>query len=84
MLHRFWFCLAQSTTPSILNLGCGITAYDEADARDILQERVFSIYGTREILSMMKDVDVSTLDEDHIRPNMGTPAARGVWFPLLQ
>jgi len=83
MLRRYWFNLASSESPSILNIGCGITAYDEADARRILEEKVFSVYGAREVLSTIEDVDISTLEENHVRPNMGLPVIRGVWFPPL-
>lgn len=31
---------------------------------------------------MIEDVDVSTLDPEHVLPNTGVPAARGIWFPL--
>lgn len=83
MLHRYWFKFTHSTSPSILNLGCGITAYDEEDAKRLLQDKVFSVYGSRQIIDTIKDIDVSTLDENHVRSNMGSPANRGVWFPLM-
>ena len=34
MLHRYWFTFEKSVEPCILNLGCGVTAIDEADAHD--------------------------------------------------
>jgi|HubBroStandDraft_6_1064221.scaffolds.fasta_scaffold18377_2 hypothetical protein len=83
MLHRYWFSFTPSSGASVLNRGCGITAYDEADARKMLEEKVFPVYGQAEILSVIEDIDVSTLDEHHVRPNMGVPVVRGVWFPLL-
>jgi len=83
MLKRYWFQFAQSTSPSVLNIGCGITAYSEEDARNILEEKVFSIYPCREVLNVTEGVDVSTLDENHVLPNMALPTTRGVWFPLL-
>jgi len=83
MLHRYWIKLTRSSSPSILNLGCGITAYNEEDARGILQEQVFPVYGSREIIDIVENIDISTLDERHVRLNMGSPVTRGVWFPLL-
>jgi hypothetical protein len=83
MLRRYWLELATTRTPSALNLGCGITAYDEADARRIFEDRVVTVFGSRAIMAMMADIDVSTLDQGHIRANMGDPSSRGVWFPLL-
>jgi hypothetical protein len=67
----------------VLNIGCGVTAYDEGDARNILNDKVFPLYGFREILDVVKDIDVSLLDEGHVRPNMGPSSNRGVWFPHL-
>jgi hypothetical protein len=74
---------APSETPSPLNLGCGISAYNLADAKQLLTDQVFTTYGPREIAEVTEDVDISTLDELHVRPNMGLPVKRGVWFPLL-
>ena len=34
------------------------------------------------IESISEDVDISTLDEGHVRPNMGNPLRRGIWFPI--
>ena len=83
MLHRFWFNFVPVSSPSILNLGCGITAYGLNDARLILNDMVFSVYGVREVVDVIKDVDISTLEENHVRENMGVPVVRGVWFPLI-
>ncbi|AXI04233.1 hypothetical protein HYN46_16155 [Aquirhabdus parva] len=83
VLHRFWFTLDRSLSPSVLNLGCGISAYSLDDAKHILAEQVFNIFGVRDILDVIEDVDVSTLEENHVRSNMGIPTIRGVWFPLL-
>jgi hypothetical protein len=83
MLHRFWLSFTQSSSPSVLNLGCGVTGYDQQDALNLVKEMVFSIYGPREIVGIVEDVDISTLDANHVRPKMGLPIRRGVWFPLL-
>jgi hypothetical protein len=53
-----------------------------ADARSLLDE-VFSIHGGRRVARVVQNVDISTLEENHVRPNMGNPVVRGVWFPLL-
>ena len=83
MLKRFWFVFKPSAESSVLEMGCGVTAYDRADAEKLLEEQAFPFYGARSIDKVVEDVDVSTLDDKHIRPNMGNPAARGVWFPLV-
>jgi hypothetical protein len=83
MLQRFWFKFRNGAHPTILSLGCGVTAYDLSDAHEILREQVFSIYQEQLVVQVIADIDVSTLDEKHIRPNMGNPAVRGLWFPLF-
>lgn len=72
-----------SDMASILNLGCGITAYNEDDVIGIFSKIVVPTYGKREISYITVDVDVSKLDQNHIIPNMSSPAARGVWFPVM-
>lgn len=84
MLNRYWFKFAEGGNPAFLDLGCGITAYDEVDAREILRDEVFSLYGSRDVVEVIADVDIQTLEANHVRPNMGVPVWRGVWFPNLQ
>lgn len=79
-LHRFWFSFEDLPPFSILNVGCGVTAYTYDDALQILKDRVFA--QSLPASSVIADVDVSTLDENHVRPNMGVVTQRGVWFPL--
>lgn len=83
MLHRYWFRLSSHGEPSVLNLGCGITAYDMEDAKRLMVQEVFSVFDTREVLEVIADVDVGTLDQGHVIPNMASPSNRGVWFPRL-
>ena len=66
-----------------LGYGCGVTAYDEADAMKLKEAHLFPIYGTRTILEIVQDIDVRTLNEKKIRPNMGNPAVRGIWFACI-
>ncbi len=83
MLKRYWFNFVPSTSSSVLNIGCGITAYTEDDARNILEQMVFSFYSRREVLEVIIDVDINTLDGNHVRPNMSSPLIRGIWFPVM-
>lgn len=83
MLHRYWFTFENSSKPSILNLGCGVTAVDEADARQMVKDQVYPVFGLQKIDGVVTDVDISTLDQGHVIPNMKMPLARGVWFPWL-
>jgi hypothetical protein len=79
-LHRFWFSFEGLPPFSILGAGCGVTAYGYDDAVQILKDRVFA--QSLPAWKVIEDVDVSTLDENHVRLNMGVVTQRGVWFPL--
>jgi hypothetical protein len=81
VLRRYWFRFENEGSHLALNLGCGITALSYEDAIEILRQRVF--HGEMPAVEeVIEDVDISTLDEMHIHPNMGCVATRGVWFPL--
>ena len=82
MLTRFWFRYKNLKRFSSLTLGCGITAFDQNDALAILRERVFDRLGeSPEIMEIVRDVDIRSLDQGHVIPNMEPPVIRGVWFP---
>lgn len=82
ILHRFWFTFADPPQFSPLGLGCGVTAYDYADASNLLKATVFGEMPALTIQSVTEDVDIQTLDRNHVIPNMGIAVNRGVWFPL--
>ncbi len=84
MLRRYWFSFVKSGLPSVLNIGCGVTAYDERDARSMLIDKVFPVFGARDVVSVAENVDVNSLDDGHVRPNMGIPSNRGVWVLDMQ
>ena len=82
ILHRFWFTFSDPPQFSPLGLGCGVTAYDYADALAILKTTVFGEKPALTIKSVTEDIDIRTLDQDQVIPNMGVVVNRGVWFPL--
>ena len=73
-LIRYWF----ACTPGY---GIGITAYSRAKA-EILANKIASDFKWK-IMNVVENIDVSTLDQNHIIPNMGPPNFEGVWFPYL-
>ena len=79
VLHRFWLTVADdgNTSP----VGYGVTAFDEADALDILGRVVFAGRFLPNVLEVRADVDVRDLDRGHVVPNMNPPNWRGVWYP---
>lgn len=82
MLRRFWFEFEKVNEPTPFNMGCGITAYDYADAVRLLNERVLAREALGKIVRCQEDIDVSALDKNHILPNIGSVVERGIWFPL--
>ncbi len=82
---RYWlkFNLEDvADTPFGIKLGCGITALSKYDALKIVEEKMFSSKIIPPISSTVEDIDLSSLDENHIIPNMLSPTMRGIWFPL--
>lgn len=79
-MKRFWFEFDNPPSFSPLGLGCGVTATNLIGALDIVRR----MDGGAELViaRTIEDVDVSTLDPHHVRPNMGNPMSPGVWFPL--
>ena len=76
-MERFWARTRPLAQASPLNLGIGVTARSEADALALIAEHFSEVQVERiEILD-----DLATLDERHVRPNMGDHMVRGVWFP---
>jgi hypothetical protein len=62
-------------------MGCGVTATTEDEAIASVKRRVFADGDLPPIRTLLPDVDVSTLDPGHVRPNMGNPSVAGIWFP---
>jgi hypothetical protein len=84
-LHRYWYQLdltGYDEPPAGSQLGVGVTAHDQSDATRLIATRVFGGRSLPPILSITSDVDISSLDPGHVRPNMGNVLARGIWFPL--
>lgn len=66
---------------SWLRRGVGVTAADPEDALAIIHAELGRYGEIPEPAEVIHDVDVSTLDEDHILPNIGPVVWRGVWWP---
>ena len=82
-MPRYWFNFKGNLLdlPPGLIMGCGVTAYNYADAISIVQQKVFKGKELPEIKTKIENIDVSTLDKAHVLPNMKDPTLRGVWFP---
>jgi hypothetical protein len=67
-------------------LGFGVTAVDLEDALEIVRREFFERNDLEmpPVRQVVENVDVSTLDEGHVRPNLHPPNWRGVWYPKLR
>lgn len=87
-MKRYWFEFKINQimgAPFGIQLGCGITAFNFEDAMSILKEKIFREQDTPQIIKCVEDIDLSTLDSNHIIPNINPnspPTMRGVWFPI--
>ncbi len=79
-LIRFWFKFENNPFP--VKLGCGVTAFNDIDALTIIREQVFKNKNLPQVTIKIENVDITTLDQGHVVPNMFSPNYRGIWFPL--
>jgi hypothetical protein len=81
-LRRFWIEFEKDKDdPWRHGLGFGVTAYDAKDALSLLAESICKESKFPVVRKMISDVDVSTLDQGHVIPNMESPIWRGIWYP---
>lgn len=84
-LIRYWFEFdieSAFTYPPGIGYGCGVTAYNIDDALKIIDEKIFGEIKRSPFKIIKENIDISTLDQGHVIPNMKHPLSRGVWFPL--
>jgi len=84
-LIRYWVEFSfenYNDLPAGISMGCGVTAYSQDDAIRVLNEKVFREKSMCPIKKLIENVDIRILDQNHVIPNMKTPAERGVWFPV--
>src|SRR4051812_13418880 len=77
-MHRFWFQL--DTDRIGFSYGAGVTAFDELDARALLKA---AMAVEPPILSVIADVDISTLDSGHVLPNTLPPDGAACGSPSV-
>ena len=89
--HRYWIEFVSAPPrggEGYVPLGmlarcCGITAYTFNDALYLIREQLTLGRDLPPIHDVIEDIDIATLDSGHIRPNMGEPLWRGVWWPRI-
>lgn len=80
-LHRYWIRFRPHPSQTVPRPGCGVTAYNYEDALEILVNTVFRGKEMPAIEDVIDDVDIRSLDQKHVIPNMEVPIWRGVWYP---
>jgi hypothetical protein len=84
-LRRFWAEFELSGLeyiPAGIAIGCGVTAFSFDDAMGLIRDSIFAGHDMPLIARFVEDVDIRSLDQNHVVPNMGVPSRRGIWFPL--
>ncbi|MGZ3274231.1 MAG: hypothetical protein ACXU8Z_10745 [Caulobacteraceae bacterium] len=77
-MERFWVKTRPSVDPTPLNMGIGVTAASEADARLLIRLH----FGDEVVVENVTVIaDMAEIDQDHVVPNMGNHMVRGVWWP---
>jgi hypothetical protein len=61
---------------------CGVTALSYEDALQLLQEHVFVDTPLPKIQRVVEGVDLSLPEFDRVRPWLGAPMWRSVWYPF--
>ena len=65
----------------IKNRYFGVAAWTFEDAVFLLETIIFKSGKLPPINYVIEHIDVSTLDANHILPNMGICTIRGIWYP---
>jgi hypothetical protein len=84
-LKRYWFEFELENafnSPAGIGLGCGVTAYDYDDAVSLMDQKIFVELPRPPLKNYIENVDIRTLDQGHVVPNMHAPVGRGIWFPM--
>jgi hypothetical protein len=85
-VKRYWFEFVVDpqewrSPGSVLRAGCGVTGWDREDCLALIRTHVLKGDPLPPIGREVEDVDVSTLDQGHVTPNMLSIFPRGIWFP---
>lgn len=83
MLRRYWFTFEGDarSLPAGLAMGSGVTAASRDEAAELIRRDLLSGKDLPPVARVVEDVDVSTLDPNHVLPNIGPSNVRGIWFP---
>ncbi|MCA9250591.1 MAG: hypothetical protein R3E58_08480 [Phycisphaerae bacterium] len=84
LLTRYWFKLDADVAQSFgIRRDYGVTAHSIDDAILLLTKHALDGRDLAKKFELEIDIDVDTLDHNHVTPNIGDCSIRGVWFPNL-
>lgn len=75
-LHRYWIEFNPEDISENKTIGYGVTAFDYADALQLLNEKIFT-GGLPTVTALIEDADVETLGLEAV----GRVERRGIWYP---
>ncbi len=80
-MQPYWITIIKQAEPAMygLQLGAGVTAISESDARKLFEAAFGTAY---QIAQIHPITDMREIEQNHVRPNMGNWFMRGIWFPL--
>ncbi len=87
MLKQFWFIIYPQDKFGPRNIG--VSANTLIEAKSIVLETLTKInypnitQSQIENVEIIENVDIQSLDQNHVIPNMGVVVFKGVWFPNL-
>jgi len=59
----------------------GVTAYSIEDAKKLINDSAFTKQELPRIIKITENIQFKDLDQNHVVPNIGPIAERGVWYP---
>ena len=80
-MTRYWIEFDEIAVPYAI-LTYGVSAYNYEDALYLIRKKALKNKDLPEVKKVIENIDVSTLDADHVLINMYPPNWRGIWFPL--
>jgi hypothetical protein len=82
-LTPFWITFPENLQEGF-PLGFGVTAWSEADAWRILDERGYDQHRRAAVVDVRPITAVDEIAHPHVRRNMGPLVVRGIWYPFTQ
>jgi len=76
LLTRYWFV-------TNIEYNFGVTAYSIENTKKLIDKANKTFRFKFEIIEVIENIDVSTLDENLILLNIGPPNFRDVWYPRM-